>query len=324
MGQKFQKCCSQEETATASSLVEQVTGKQEQETVKLPEPMNRKEDKAGEDDKKKPDEQKETTPPSRLRAGDIDTSSLVVPPKVYERLVNFSDLFLEERTIMLILTPLVATLVTGTMTAIDYHTNPTPWKYLFVSQALNSIKPEPWLFFVTRYFLWHTVIINMLVFKCRHLPRRLWLLPIVTAGTNLAIIWAACRQLGNNNQRVHNRFANIYGTICVLESILLWWPNLGVVALYALVLVAGVYPKYYPFNTGIPLIYDKPDLLCEWAIILIHFVVVWHRAPKVDQELADGTYATWNWRRPFESLCMCLCCCPGVRVERIQYAQLPY
>lgn len=244
-------------------------------------------------------------------------------PKVTANFVSFRNLLLEERTIMLILTPLVATMVTGTLTAIDYHTNPTPWKYLFVSQALNSIKPEPWLFFVTRYVLWHTVIINMLVFKCRHLPRRLWLLPIVTAGTNLCIIWAACRQLGNNNQRMHNRFANIYGTICVVESILLWWPNLGVVALYALVLVAGVYPKYYPFDTGIPLIYDKPDLLSEWAIILIHFVVVWHRAPKVDKELADGTYASWNWRRPFESLCMCLCCCPGVRVERNQYAQLP-
>lgn len=191
---------------------------------------------------------------------------------------------------------------------------------LFFSDVLNDPKPEPWAVWALRWFLCFTGISSSIEFKRTYLPQQVHWVLLLQWGTFLAAMLTGFRQLDPPQviyscmYKLHQLLAMVMFIELWFETVMLWCPSPLLHAIFIITVPVNVITfaisGWVYIETGIPYVYGHPEIILEWLIILVHFVVVWIRFPVVSAALADGTWRPW------------VCCfgglCPDLVTQREQ------
>jgi hypothetical protein len=165
-------------------------------------------------------------------------------------------------------------------------------EYLFLSSSMNFDYFEPWGMFAARWYLWILSGASICSFKVYHLPKGLtWL-----GWWNLFLIYGALFTGYKQDHTPENQYALgvlevmhlVFGAIflitCWVETCTVWFPNTiftwvfgGIVFTY--LLLYGLTAFVVPLQTGIPFIWDHPEMVAQHAIVIVAFVTQCVMAP---------------------------------------------
>mmetsp|Transcript_3123 Transcript_3123/g.6587 ORF Transcript_3123/g.6587 Transcript_3123/m.6587 type:complete len:304 (+) Transcript_3123:94-1005(+) len=216
---------------------------------------------------------------------------------------------MEERTLWLLVAPMCTIIITAMMTVSNtLATLDQDRQVLFISRVLNDPVPEPWVAFAFRWFLWHFSIWRASAFKCRVLPVQYHWLVLASWLSIYVATWAGYCQteiphdLNRIKCGIHILAAAAIFITLWLETVTLWWPSEMLNAAYGAIVVVCigcyafanfVFKGRSPLETGIPYIYNQPEVVIEWLVVIVHFPIVWYRYPVVSDAIADGSWRPW-------------------------------
>mmetsp|Transcript_23884 Transcript_23884/g.59494 ORF Transcript_23884/g.59494 Transcript_23884/m.59494 type:complete len:249 (-) Transcript_23884:31-777(-) len=196
----------------------------------------------------------------------------------------------EERTLKILIIPVTAVITTIIMTMYSGADQ------AFVSDALNPDMPEDTAAFVARYSIWHLAFFSIFTFKRTHLPRNLRWLAYYNLVSLLFAIWTSYRKgsmkdfetgvdhyKGSINEYAHWLSALNLFVLFVAETYFVWWRDKRLLRAYGV--FAGLFVVLFLLSefgvspdTGIRGIRQHFEIPMEWAMVLFHFVAVWHRS----------------------------------------------
>jgi len=220
----------------------------------------------------------------------------------------------EKRTMRLIIIPLVAGITTMSMTWLNYkwyqHALGVPMnETYYVSQVLNFRRVEPWSAWLARWSIWVLVLCGTLEFKGEVLPWEVMWLPLLCGMALLSAMAIGIHQYdvehsyespvwgvgGEERVFLHAVCAVFAYCLCWLESVMFWWPNKLLHVGYGILMVVWIRMPW-----------ENVKIFIEWAVLAGHLLIVWHKAPRVQLEVQQGTWKPW--------LGSCHCCCPFIEV----------
>eukprot|EP00445_Apocalathium_hangoei_P081236 CAMPEP_0204184954 /NCGR_PEP_ID=MMETSP0361-20130328/54873_1 /ASSEMBLY_ACC=CAM_ASM_000343 /TAXON_ID=268821 /ORGANISM="Scrippsiella Hangoei, Strain SHTV-5" /LENGTH=660 /DNA_ID=CAMNT_0051145073 /DNA_START=14 /DNA_END=1996 /DNA_ORIENTATION=+ len=195
----------------------------------------------------------------------------------------------EERTLRLLIIPFGTVLVTLAMSLMNGS------EFAFVSDALNSEKPEPMQQVISRYYLWHLTIFSIFSFKLRALPSSLSYVAYLNLFAFLLCLWSGFKTWDGSywkswRQYLHWASSGIVLILLSVETPAVWWREQAVgVAFAALVVIfIAAFLSVAVFHaipsTGIPWVGPHVELPIEWTVLGAHFGVVWFRWPSLQLE----------------------------------------
>jgi len=185
-----------------------------------------------------------------------------------------------------------------------------PEQTLMISSAMNNDYPEPWSTWVPRYFMWHVLVLSMTSFKRRALPEEAWWVPDLTAAAVLVMIWSGYQQTDVTiatlkvpaavKNGVHDVAAFCFFVTIAFETVMVWWPKRFVVVPYFAAVAAFVgafcvqkLHLVHVYDSGIPFVHTRWEVLLEWLLVGAHFPIVWWRFPAVEAEMKTGIWKPW-------------------------------
>jgi hypothetical protein len=206
---------------------------------------------------------------------------------------------------MLLVVPFGIVLLTGAMTVLStYETLEARPVCLFFSDVLNNPVGEPWPIWALRWFIWFAGLSSYINFKRMYLPNQVQWVFVVQWATFVIAMLTGFRQVDppmviySMMFKVHQTMALILFVELWLETVMLWWPNRLLHAMYLVVVPVNVVAfalsgRFYIW-TGIPYVYGHPEIVLEWSLIFTHFLVVWLRFPVVSAAVEDGSWRPWT------------------------------
>jgi len=187
-------------------------------------------------------------------------------------------------------------------------------RYLFLSSCMNFDHFEPWGKFAVRWCLWIIAGAAICTFKIFHCPKGLkWL-----GWWNLVLIYGA---LFTGYKQDHEPGEYILGPLvvshlavggtflltCWVETCTVWYPNtiftwMFGASVLAYIIIYGLNAFILPLDTGIPFLWNHPELVGQHVIVIVAFVTQCAAAPA----MKSSKWAPRTWC--FSCLCPRLGC----------------
>jgi len=175
---------------------------------------------------------------------------------------------------------------------------------LFLSSSMNFDHFEPWATFMARWYLWILSGASICSFKINHLPDGLKWLGWWNLFLIYGVLFTGCKQDHEEGEKyglgvlevLHLVFGAIFLITCWVETCTVWYPNTVFTwifgsMIFTYLLLYALTAFVVPLQTGIPFIWDHPEMVAQHAIVIVAFVTQCIMAPVVGSP--EWQYPTW-------------------------------